>query len=115
MSEDLPQNEKRSNKLRAQQKRDKVTRDLVIRTLLGTMDGRRYLWLELGAANVFASTFVPGEDGARRSAFMEGQRASGLRLLADITRVSADGYVAMMRENSGAVLEEEEEEATPDE
>lgn len=110
MSEDLPSSEKRNAKLKDLKKRDAVTRDLVVRTLLGSPDGRRYLWLELGAANVFSSTFVMGEDGDRRTAFMEGQRASGLRLLADITRVSPSGYVKMMQENSGVQIEEDEDE-----
>lgn len=106
-ADDLPRSEPRARKLRAQQKRDELTRKLVVTTLVTTKDGRRYLWLELSECNVFAQTI--NFDSFAKTGFLEGQRSRGLKLLADICRWTPDAYILMTRENSQVELEEEQD------
>ena len=78
-----------------------------IDTLMLTVMGRRFIWDELSAGNVFAQTYVAGSfDG---TAFQEGQRSSALRLLADVVRYAPNAYILMTKENSPVKLDETEE------
>lgn len=96
---DLPFDASDENAVRARkrtagqrQKRD----DEVVRAILTTHDGRAWLNSLLVAAHIFESSFIPD---AMSMAFREGERNTGLKLLAQITRVDPDSYVLMMREN----------------
>jgi hypothetical protein len=85
---------------RDQQRRDGITRQIVIRTLMSTADGRRYIWLQLSESNVFSSTFTwEGGEGFARTAFLEGQRALGIKLLTLVTQLCPAEYITMTREN----------------
>lgn len=106
--------ERVSRKVRAQQQRDEATRRTVIQTLMTTMQGRRYIWLELERAHVFHSTFKAGEDGSRISAFAEGERNYGIRLLADVTKYCAAQFTLMLTENASVKIEENEDERSTD-
>lgn len=98
---------------RDQQRRDAVTNDLIIKTLMGSKDGRRYLWLEMEACYIFQSTLELGENGYAVTAWREGRRARGLKLLADITRLAPKDYITMTTENR-VVDEKDELDARPD-
>lgn len=87
---------------RVQQKKDLITRENVIRTLMGHHDGRRFLWLQLEEANVFAQTFIPGQPDT--TAFAEGRRSLGLRLLADVTKWTPADYMRMTQENAAVAI-----------
>lgn len=88
-----------------QQKKDRATTKEVISALLSRVDGRRYLWLQLEAASVFTS--YSSLDHATM-AFREGQRNTGLALLASITSTSPEMFVQMLRENSGVKIKEQD-------
>lgn len=87
---------------RVQQKKDLVTREAVIRALMSQRDGRRFLWLQLEEANVFAQTFIPGQPDT--TAFAEGRRSLGLRLLVDVTKWTPADYMRMTQENAAVAL-----------
>lgn len=71
----------------------------VIKTLMATPGGRAWLWEQLTLSHIFATSFVPGDPMA--SAFQEGQRNFGLRLLAQVTKAAPDAYLLAMKENAG--------------
>lgn len=83
----------------SKQKRAQAEADMALATLLRTTPGRRWMWATLCGCGVYATTFRP--DGLTM-AFNEGQRAVGLRLLADVMRVAPDQYVTMAEENAQA-------------
>lgn len=67
----------------------------VISGIMATPGGRAWMHDYLAFCAVFGSTYT-GE--ALSSAFQEGRRAVGLRLLADVMRACPDMYIQMMRE-----------------
>ena len=79
-------------KLAEQQRRE------VIVAICGTTQGRTYFWTQLEDANVFCSVY---DASAQRMAFNEGQRAAGLRLLADIMTAAPEQFIQMMVESNG--------------
>lgn len=85
---------------RSKSEEKEVTRKLVIRTLMGDARGRAYLWDELTEMNVFSQSLQFGRDGYAATAFSEGRRSLGLRLLTDITRWCPHEYMLMTQENS---------------
>lgn len=101
-------NPTRANKKRQRQVDDKNVRDLVLRTLMGEANGRRFLWNFLGDCNVFRQTVVFGAGGHAATAFNEGKRTLGLMMLADITRLDPAGYMKMTVENSAVELEDDD-------
>lgn len=101
-----------NDRLRDQQKRDRVTNDLVVTSLLGTREGRRWVWNRLAECNIFSQTVRFGPDGHALSAFEEGKRSLGLALLADIMRLAPQQYVVMTTENT--VKEEQDARSSTD-
>ena len=79
---------------RARQAQD----DTVVQSLMSSEAGRGWVRNLLDACGIFRSTFT-GE--ALQSAFNEGQRNVGLRILADVMRACPDAYIQMMREQNG--------------
>lgn len=69
----------------------------VIRNLMSTTHGRRYLWDKLGEAHVFATSF---SSDPLAMAFNEGERNFGLRLLNEITRWCPEQFIQAMRESN---------------
>lgn len=69
----------------------------VITSVMSSVAGRQWLWDILSSCHIFATTFN-GE--ALQSAFMEGQRATGLALLSDILAACPDQYIQAMRESN---------------
>lgn len=94
-------------KQREAAKRIEITRKTVIRGLMSQPDGRRYIWLELSECHCFTQSFAPGH--ADVTAFNEGQRSRGLKLLDDVTRWAPEQYILMTKENSSVQLKEEPE------
>lgn len=95
---------------RDRSKRDEVTYSLVIRTLMSTPDGRRFVWLELSECHVFEPSIQFGPDGDRATCFLEGQRSRGIKLQKAAAFQCPQQYIQMTTENSGVKLE-----GTPDE
>jgi hypothetical protein len=61
-----------------------------IREVMGTMQGRRFLWRLLSECNIFA---------ACETAFDEGARRKGLWLLDEIERTDCALFIEMWKEN----------------
>ncbi len=71
-----------------------------IRRWMGTSIGRKLIYDYLQSAHIFSTTFIQGSpDG---SAFAEGERNHGLRLLADVQSASAELYMQMVAEAKNA-------------
>lgn len=65
------------------------------RWLMRSKTGRRIIWRALGDAGVFRTSFSPDP---MLTAFNEGRRDAGLKLLAQINTLCPDLYTTMMKE-----------------
>lgn len=65
-----------------------------VRFILGTPQGRRYIWRHMSSAGIFTTSFT----GNSSTFFNEGKRDVGLKMLAEVTDVNPDAYVLMMKE-----------------
>jgi hypothetical protein len=84
--------------IRAKEKQAAITeasRQSVLHTVMSTVEGRTFIWDFLGSCHVFSTTFT---GDALTSAFAEGERNVGQRLLSDIMAVCPDQYIQAMRE-----------------
>lgn len=68
-----------------------------IERLMLTIWGRRIMWRVLGDAGVFRLSYA---GDALATAFNEGGRNLGLRLLDDVHKVCPDKYTLMLQENT---------------
>lgn len=93
-------------KRRARQAADSVTDKVVITTLMSTVEGRRWIWLQLEFYRVFAAT---ENLDSLALAFEAGRRNCGLRLLKSTQGHAPQMYVRMLEENSGVKLTQEQE------
>lgn len=66
------------------------------RWLLADRRGRRIVWAMLEEAGIFRSAFDP--DRPQVTAFNEGQRNAGLRILNAVMQADPDAFVTMQRE-----------------
>ena len=79
-------------------------RQQVISGLMSTSFGREWIWDVLSSCHCFATTF---NGDALSSAFAEGERNVGLRILSDILVACPDQYIQAQREaNDRASLDE---------
>jgi len=67
-----------------------------VRLVVGTSLGRAFYWRLLQLCGVFQSSF---NHSGSITAFNEGQRNIGLKLLADLNEAAPEAYVTMMRES----------------
>lgn len=70
----------------------------VIVNLVSTEPGRSWLFRLLESCHTFSLSFDPDSD--RVSAFREGERNVGNRILADLVKASPETYVLMMKEKN---------------
>lgn len=71
--------------------------DEFLRSSLKTRAGRSYWWRFLERCHMFETSYIQGSfDG---TAFREGERNIGQRLVLDITRVAPEAYLEMMKEH----------------
>lgn len=71
----------------------------VIKGVMSTIRGRQWIYDMLNSAHIFSTTFIMGSpDG---SAFAEGERNHGLRLLVDVQNAAPDLYLLMVQEAKG--------------
>jgi hypothetical protein len=91
----------RQSRLIQIQKEDAANEELVIRNLMSTPAGRRWVWLFLSAASLFAESehFEP-----YRLAYEKGQRRIGHLLLASVTRHTPREYIKMTEEATNISL-----------
>jgi hypothetical protein len=67
-----------------------------IQQIMATPVGRRFVFRKLSESGLYSAVFV---EGARRAAFVEGQRAVGARLLAEVMQYAPNQFFTMMQEN----------------
>lgn len=70
---------------------------LDLATVLGSAQGRRFVWKQLCDAGVFRLSFTPGVD-PHTAAFYEGRRAGGLELMVAINAFDPRLYHQMAKE-----------------
>jgi len=78
-------------------KRDESVED--VRFLLDRQQGRRFMWSLISYCGVYQETFS-GSGNAEVTAFKEGTRKVGLKLIADIIDANPNAYLQMMKENN---------------
>lgn len=72
--------------------------DSALSELLASPDGRLWFWDLLGKCNILSTPFRPGETDT--TAFGCGEQNIGLQLVAQLSRVSPEAYVLMMKEQN---------------
>lgn len=77
-------------------------------------NGRRWIWNLLNECNVFSQTVHFGEGGHAMTAFAEGKRSLGLRILDDIVKLTPNEYLKMTVENKTVEADLESPDAGPD-
>jgi hypothetical protein len=82
----------KTRKRKEESVRDRELHDL--RTVMASLEGRRFIWRLLDRAGVFRTSFT----GNSTTFFNEGQRNMGLIVLADVHEACADTYIQMMTE-----------------
>ena len=94
----------------AEAKRQRQAFDGSLREILKSVAGRRVLWGLLERAGVYRASFMAGLPD--QTAFNEGRRSEGNRLLADILRLEPELYLTMQREHLPPVEVPETAEST---
>lgn len=79
-------------------RRDQIAAD-DLRAVMGTPQGRRFVWALLTDARVYSTSFRHGEP-VESAVFREGERNAGLKLLDRLHRTCADLYSLMVREQN---------------
>jgi hypothetical protein len=69
-----------------------------MRFILSTPQGRRFIWRYLTRCGVFALSY---SHSGSETAFNEGQRNIGLKLMAELSEADASAYVTILKENKG--------------
>lgn len=67
--------------------------------LLSTRPGRRFIWGLMSDCGIFRSSF---DNSGSVTAFNEGQRNVGLKVLADVNEAGPEQYLVMLRESQEA-------------
>ena len=70
----------------------------IVRMILATAPGRRWLREKLVRTHMYSTSF---SDDPYRTAFQEGERNIGLMLVAEAVAADAEKYVLMMKEGGG--------------
>jgi hypothetical protein len=83
----------KGRKRKDEQIRDRELND--VRTVMNTVEGRRFVWRMLDRAGVFRTSFT----GNSTTFFNEGMRNMGLIVLADVHEACSDKYIQMMTES----------------
>jgi len=85
--------------VKARKKEDRLRRlqiDEGFRRVMGDQAGRHWVWDFLEFCSIFQTSFSPSN---AQTAFNEGQRNAGLRVMADIHRLCPEQYLRMVTEN----------------
>jgi hypothetical protein len=80
--------------------RERIARDNEdsdVKWLMSSKRGRRFVWRLMDQAGTFRSVF---NTNAMAMAFAEGNRNTGLRILAMVTSLCPEHYPAMLKENT---------------
>ena len=74
-------------------RRDREANDM--RSLLATIEGRRFLWRLMEKCGIYRESFT----GSSETFFLEGKRSIGLFVIAEIIDAEPDAYLLMIKEN----------------
>jgi hypothetical protein len=91
-------------KAKSRQKTRGLQKKAAFRRFMSDPEGRMFMWDLLTLCGIFHSSFSVD---AVRTAFNEGRRDIGLRLLADINQLSPELYIRMVGENQAKEKETE--------
>ncbi len=83
-------------KAKSRQKTRGLQKKAAFRRFMSDAEGRMWIWDLLTLCGIFHSSFSVD---ALRTAFNEGRRDIGLRLLAEINQLSPEIYIKMVGEN----------------
>jgi hypothetical protein len=86
------------SQVKDRKRKDERLRDIEladVKKIMGSYEGRRFMWRLLDRAGVFRTSFT----GNSTTFFNEGMRNIGLIVLADVMAACADQYVVMMNES----------------
>lgn len=84
-------------KEKGQKAKSRAERDIDdVATILSDIRGRRFLWRYLQECGVFKTSF---NNSGSVTAFNEGMRNIGLKLLAEIMEADSEAYVLMAKES----------------
>lgn len=87
---------KQVNKARADAELDTALRLDVIRNVMTTAAGRKWIYDMLERCHCYSTSFIQGSPDA--TAFREGERNIGLQLLADVQTAASETYLLMLQE-----------------
>lgn len=94
-------------KQRQEARDSELARKYSIELAMSTPMGRRFIWDQLASCHVFSMSYTPGSFDA--TAFREGERNIGQRLMMDVQRFAPNEYLMAVRENAAVKLKPEEE------
>lgn len=83
----------KTRKRKDEQVRERELHDM--RTVMESVEGRRFVWRLLSQAGVFRTSFT----GNSTTFFNEGMRNMGLIVMADVQEACAEKYLVMMNES----------------
>lgn len=72
-----------------------------LKVILGTENGRRAMYRQLIVAGIYVCSYQPGQQ-SEHTAFKEGQRNMGLRLMDELQTASPALFLKMLEENRNA-------------
>lgn len=75
-------------------RREREIEDL--KAVMGTKEGRRFIWRLLGQAGIFRPSFVAGSPDT--TAFNDGARNQGLNLMAEVMSEAPKQFLTMQQE-----------------
>jgi len=75
-----------------------------VKIVMSTENGRRFLWRHLVESGIYVCSYTPGQQ-SDHTAFREGQRNSGLRLMEELQQASPELFLTMMEENRNEIVE----------
>lgn len=79
-----------------EEKRSKVSEDLVIESIMRTEHGRKWMWRQLQSRGVFENMF---DRDPIKMAYNAGRRDSGVSLNREVKEAAPGYYVKMIEEN----------------
>jgi len=92
---EMPNEDAKRDRKKTKERLARETEQADYRWLMATAQGRRIVWRMLERAGVFRSSF---SSDAMAMAFNEGNRNSGLALLATVNSLAPAEYIKMMQE-----------------
>lgn len=98
-------NERQIKARNEQQKRDRLTDEIITKSLMSHPDGRRWVWLRLAEAQLFTDS---GSLDAMQMAYDKGRKQFALQLLRDVNRFTPREYITMTEEATSIALRQEQ-------